>query len=151
AATAGGTPALPVCSWQPTPFLPWHQPFFNESSHYRVRAKLPADQQIACTGSIVAARRLDDGRQQVDIVAPGVRDFAFLCSARYHVFEGVVDVPRPTPASSGGEDTLPAPRRVSHTPEKDGSPHNSSSQVRIRVIAFPEHEHYAREMVRIAQ
>ncbi|HEY7423609.1 MAG TPA: M1 family metallopeptidase, partial [Gemmataceae bacterium] len=148
---AGAPP--PVCSWQPTPFLPWHQPFFNESAHYRVRATLPADQQIACTGSIIAARRLDDGRQQVDIVAPGVRDFALLCSARFRVFEGVVTVPRPAPAPpppSEGEDTLPAPRRVSHTPEKEGMLASSPAQVRIRVVAFPEHEYYARAMVRIA-
>ena len=83
----------PVCTWQPTPFLPWHQPFFNESAHYRVRATLPADQQLACTGSVVARSSLADGRQQVDIVAPGVRDFALLCSARYRVFDGTVSVP----------------------------------------------------------
>jgi hypothetical protein len=151
---AASAPA-PACVWQPTPFLPWHQPFFNESAHYRVRATLPADQQIACTGSIAASRRLDDGRQQVDIVAPGVRDFAFLCSARYRVFEGVANVPRPkagenmlpAPRPAPDEDTLPAPRRVSHT-SNEGSPDNR--QVRIRILAFPEHEHYAREMVRIA-
>src|SRR6185312_15380556 len=123
-ASSAGQPVAPAaCAWQPTPFLPWHQPFFNEAAHYRVRATLPADQQIACTGSIVASRRLDDGRQQVDIVAPGVRDFAFLCSARYRVFEGVVAVPRPAPPPppSEGEDTLHAPRRVSHTPDNPQS------------------------------
>ena len=135
------------CSWQPTPFVPWHQPFFNEAAHYRVRATLPADQQIACTGSVVASRRLDGDRQQVDIFAPGVRDFAFLCSARYRVFEGVVSVPRPQPAE---EDTLHAPRRVSHSADEVRPQDTPQSKVRIRVLAFPQHEHYAREMVRIA-
>ncbi len=136
---------IPVvsCEWQPTPFIPWHQPFFNESAHYRVRATLPADQQIACTGSIVARRLLDDGRQQVDIVAPGVRDFAFLCSANYRVFEGFVS----SPPRESSDDTLHAPRRVSHTSDAAPPP----SGVRIRVLAFPEHEYFAREMVRIAE
>jgi hypothetical protein len=175
----------PACVWQPTPFVPWHQPFFNESGHYRVRATLPADQQIACTGSVVACRTLGDGRQQVDIYAPAVRDFALLCSARYRVFEGSVYVPRPEPE----ENTLHAPRPVTATPsspnllsggrkppesranllsggrkppethETQGAyaPRSGGSKdehkmrpIRIRVLAFPEHEHYGREMIRIA-
>jgi hypothetical protein len=168
-------PAAPgpqaACVWQPTPFVPWHQPFFNESAHYRVRATVPADQQIACTGSIVARRTLGDGRQQVDIVAAAVRDFAFLCSARYRVFEGTVFVPR----SEADENTLHTPRPVtaSHSspillsggrkpPERDETqgayaPRSEGLEqaekmrpVRIRVCAFPEHEHYGREMLRIA-
>jgi hypothetical protein len=152
----GKEPPASSCEWQPTPFIPWHQPFFNEASHYRVRATLPADQQIACTGSIVASRRLEDGRQQVDIFAPGVRDFAFLCSARYRVFDGFVPLPRDKPRSEpGDEDTLPAPRPLNDpalgrglqtTPQRGGD----SSGVRIRVLAFPQHEFFAREMVRIA-
>jgi hypothetical protein len=134
------------CEWQPTPFIPWHQPFFNESSHYRVRATLPADQQIACTGSIVNKRLLADGRQQVDIVAPGVRDFAFLCSARYQVFEGFVAYPRKEPPKAPSEDTLHAPRRVAHT-----STVPAPTGVRIRILASPEHEYYARQMVHIAE
>jgi hypothetical protein len=152
----------PVCVWQPTPFLPWHQPFFNESAHYRVRATLPADQQIACTGSIVACRAVGEDRQQVEIYAPGVRDFAFLCSARYQIFEGTVFVPRPKP----DENTLHAPRRLpsggrqppersetrgADAPRSEGSKDEQKMRpIRIRILAFPEHEHYGREMVRIA-
>jgi hypothetical protein len=72
--------------WQPTPFIPWHQPFFNESGIYCVRATLPCDQKIASSGFVVAERRLADGTKQVEISAPGVRDFAFLCSSRYCEF-----------------------------------------------------------------
>ena len=106
--------------WQPTPFVPWHQPFYNEAGVYHVRATLPCDQKVATSGSVVARKDLGDGRQQVDIVANGVRDFAFLCSARYESYEGVI-------------------------PEQDGVP----DPVRVRVLAFPEHEHYAREFVQI--
>src|SRR5437762_3006396 len=27
--------------WQPTPFIPWHQPFFNEAGNYTARVTLP--------------------------------------------------------------------------------------------------------------
>ncbi len=103
--------------WQPTPFVPWHQPFFNEAASYRARVILPADQKIACTGTVV--RRLDllDGRQFVEIEAPPVRDFAFLCSACYQEFPGEVVV-------------------------EPGRP-----PVRVHVLALPEHEFYARELV----
>ncbi|HJT78866.1 MAG TPA: M1 family aminopeptidase, partial [Gemmataceae bacterium] len=72
--------------WQPTPFVPWHQPFFNEAGIYHARVILPADQQVACSGSVVCTRPLDGGMKEVEIVAPGVRDFAFLCSAQYQEF-----------------------------------------------------------------
>jgi hypothetical protein len=112
--------APPVVCWQPTPFIPWHQPFFNEAGHHRVRVTLPADQEVACSGSIVGCVPLPDGRKRVEIHAAAVRDFALLCSARYKVFEGeVVAAPGVNP-------------------------------VRVRVLALPQHEYYAREMVRIA-
>src|SRR5439155_70250 len=38
--------------WQPTPFVPWHQPFFNEAGQYTVRIELPTDQKIACSAEI---------------------------------------------------------------------------------------------------
>jgi hypothetical protein len=104
--------------WQPTPFVPWHQPFFNEAGLYTARVTLPCDQKIACSGSVTAVKDLGDGRKQVDIAAPGFRDFAFLCSARYQEFVG---------------EAVSAP----------GCP-----PVRVKVVAFPEHEFYARSMVR---
>src|SRR5581483_844528 len=107
--------------WQPTPFIPWHQPFFNESCIYRVHARLPCNQKVGCTGAIVGVTDLGDGRQQLDIEANGVRDFAFLCSDKYCVYEGEVPV----------QPGVPAP-------------------VKVRVLAYPEHEHYAKEFVRIA-
>src|SRR5216683_649783 len=97
--------------WQPTPYIPWHQPFFNEAGSYRAVVTLPADQKIACTGTIQSKRALGDGLQQVEISVPAARDFAFLCSPRFQEFTG----------QAGG--------------------------VKIRCLALPEHEHYARFMV----
>jgi hypothetical protein len=114
-------PQLNEGGWQPTPFVPWHQPWFNEAGIYNVHVTLPCDQKVACSGSIVATRLLDDGRQQLDIAANGVRDFALLCSAKYEVYE-------------------------EHLVAKPGVP-----PVHVRVLAFPRHEYYAKEMVRIAR
>jgi hypothetical protein len=100
--------------WQPTPFIPWHQPFFNEAAPYHARVTLPCDQRIACTGSILASRDVGDGLKEVEIAVSCARDFALLCSARYHDFTG------------------------------------HAGPVTVHVMAFAEHEHYAREMVRIA-
>jgi hypothetical protein len=98
--------------WHPTPFIPWHQPFFNEAGHYFARVTLPCDQKIACSGSIVGKAQLGDGLQQVQIEAHGIRDFAFLCSARY--LELVSNV----------------------------------GPVRVHSLALPEHEYYAREILK---
>ncbi len=107
--------------WQPTPFVAWHLPFFNEAGVYRVTVTVPADQHVACTGSVAADTPLDDGRRRLDIRADGVRDFAFLCSAEYKEFSTVL---RPCAG-------------VSHP-------------IRVHVLALPQHEHYAKETLRIA-
>jgi Peptidase family M1 domain len=107
--------------WQPTPFIPWHQPFFNEAGNFRARVLLPCDHKVACSGSVVAETDApplpgapDVPMKQIDIVAPGVRDFALLASARYREYAEQV------------------------------------GPVRVKVIAFPEHEHYARMILRTA-
>jgi len=69
--------------WQPTPFIPWHQPFFNEAGIYNARVTLPCDQKVACTAAIRAVKDLGEGLQQIDFQPACSRDFAFLCSACY--------------------------------------------------------------------
>jgi hypothetical protein len=117
---SGASASILEKGWHPTPFVPWHQPWFNESGIYNVSVTLPHDQQVACSGTVVAERELPDGKKQIEIQAPGVRDFAFLCSAKYQVHEG-------------------------HVAVKPGT-----NPVRVRILALPEHEFYAKEMVRIA-
>ncbi|MGL4552953.1 MAG: M1 family metallopeptidase, partial [Gemmataceae bacterium] len=106
--------------WQPTPFIPWHQPFFNEAGVYAARVTLPADQNVAVTGKAVNCTPLPDGRKVIDVRADGVREFTLLCSAKYQFHEAEV------PAGPGG------------------------APVRVRVAAFPEHEFYAKECVKTA-
>jgi hypothetical protein len=69
--------------WHPTPFVPWHQPFFNEAGSFHARVTLPMNQTIACTGSVVSARDLGNGWREVEINISAARDFALLCSDRY--------------------------------------------------------------------
>src|SRR5262245_9597719 len=69
--------------WQPTPYIPWHQPFFNEAGSYHAVVTLPGDQKIACTGTIQSKHDIDKDLQQVELSVPAARDFAFLCSPRF--------------------------------------------------------------------
>lgn len=106
--------------WQPTPFVPWHQPYYNEAGIYTARVTLPTNQKVACSGIITGQQELPDGQKCVSIRAEGTRDFAVLCSHRFE--EYVQDVP----ASPGVK------------------------PVRVKCLAFPEHEHYARATLQTA-
>jgi hypothetical protein len=74
--------------WQPAPFIPWHQPFFNEAGHYTVRVMLPANQRLAGSSAIQNVQDAGNGWQQVDFAPTVVRDFALFCSADYQEFTG---------------------------------------------------------------
>ncbi|HEY1377866.1 MAG TPA: M1 family metallopeptidase, partial [Gemmataceae bacterium] len=69
--------------WRPTPFIPWHQPFFNEAGVYTARITVPADQKVACSGPVAAVTPRGDGWVYVDTAPCPLRDFALLTSARY--------------------------------------------------------------------
>ncbi len=101
--------------WQPTPYVCWHQPFFNEAGLFTVRLTTGADQHIACTAPVLAERDLGNGRRQIDFAPCCVRDFAIVCSAGYHEFTG------------------------------------QCGDIKIRCLAAPKHEHYARFMVESAK
>jgi hypothetical protein len=75
--------------WQPTQFIPWHQPFFNEAGHYTGRITLPADQKLACTCSTASVKDLGNGLVEVDLAPRCARDFALFCSDRFQEFTGM--------------------------------------------------------------
>ena len=100
--------------WQPTPFVPWHQPWFNEAGVYAVRLTLPSDQKVASSGTINSQTDLGNGWKQLELSSPAARDFAILASAKYVELEEQVG---PT---------------------------------KVRVLALPEHLHYAQAMMRMA-
>ncbi|MBL8796395.1 MAG: hypothetical protein JNM56_21025 [Planctomycetia bacterium] len=72
--------------WQPVPFVPWHQPWFNEAGVYTAHVVLPCDHKVGCTGTIVKTVDRGDGWQELDIMAPAARDFAFIASPRFMEF-----------------------------------------------------------------
>jgi hypothetical protein len=121
--------------WQPTPFIPWHQPFFNEAGVYRARVVLPADHVLGCSGTIIGYKDQGNGCKEAQVTAAGVRDFALFCSARFQEFTGVAHVGRAADAQLAGG---------------AGCPRAPSQDVQVRVLAFPEHAYYARQMVHIA-
>ncbi|GIW80971.1 MAG: hypothetical protein KatS3mg105_2778 [Gemmatales bacterium] len=115
--------------WQPAPFIPWHQPFFNEAGIYHVQVTLPCGEHLASSGTIVSEKNAGNGWKEVEIIALGVRDFALVCSSRFRIYEREV-VLRP-PSGTESDRAL-------------------GDSVRVRVFAFPEHEHYATFMLRVA-
>jgi hypothetical protein len=73
--------------WDKTPFIPWHQPFYQDAGHYTVRADLPAGQVIASTGRITREEHEVRERKRVTITANPARDFALVCSDRFQIWE----------------------------------------------------------------
>jgi len=104
--------------WQPTPFVPWHLPFFNEAGIYTARIVLPVAEKLACSGTVLSETVLSEkemggGWKRVEVSALGVRDFAVLSSARFREITSQI------------------------------------GPVRVHSFAFPEHEFYSRQMLRI--
>ena len=73
--------------WERTPFVPWHQPWYQEAGHYTVRLNLPAGQVVASSGRVTAVEAVGADRQRVSITASPARDFAFVCSNWFQTFE----------------------------------------------------------------
>jgi hypothetical protein len=74
--------------WQPVPFVPWHQPFFNEAGLYTAHITLPVGQTLACTGAMGPPVDLGDGWKRIEVAPIPARDFAVFCSARFKEFVG---------------------------------------------------------------
>jgi len=74
--------------WQPTPFIPWHLPFFNEAGIYNVHVTLPANQKLAASSATQTVTDLGNDWRQIDLAPICVRDFALFCSADFEEFLG---------------------------------------------------------------
>lgn len=73
--------------WSREPFVPWHQPWHQEASWYRMELSLPADQVVASTGRIVDRAAMPEEHVKLTIEGPPTRDFAVVCSNRFQVVE----------------------------------------------------------------
>ncbi|CAN5306945.1 hypothetical protein BH11PLA2_BH11PLA2_30740 [soil metagenome] len=90
------TNALPVVAFhddsgfRAMPFVPWHQPFFNEAGVYTATITLPKDEQLACSATIKSTQPRDDGTKTI-VTEPFIgRDFALLCSKEYKEYTKAV-------------------------------------------------------------
>jgi len=116
------TPVLAFCDdtgWRPMPFVPWHQPWFNEAGVYRARITLPENEVLATPAATKSETKLPNGLKLVETEEFVGRDFAVLCSQRFKEFT--------TEAKLENGKVVP-----------------------LRCLAFPEHEFYAHEILRIA-
>lgn len=93
------TNALPVVAyydtdgWHETPFVPWHQPFWNEAGVYTAKIELPAKEVLACSAEFAAETLSADGRRVV-VTKPFIgRDFAVVCSPRFQEYRSAVQLP----------------------------------------------------------
>lgn len=79
------------CGWHPVPFIPWHQPFFNEAGIYEAHITLPCDQKLACTGPVREEFSRPDGWKEIFTVPVPARDFSLVCSALFCEATGQAD------------------------------------------------------------
>jgi hypothetical protein len=77
--------------WEPAPFIPWHQPYFNEAGHYTVRLKVSCDQRVAATAPVRTRRELGDDWQLIEFEPICVRDFTLVCSHRFSEWRAWAD------------------------------------------------------------
>ena len=78
-------------SWQPTPFIPWHQPFYNEAGHYTVKVRLPSDQKLAASSAMRKETDFKEGWKEIEFEPICVRDFALISSANFQEWVGEAD------------------------------------------------------------
>lgn len=91
--------ALPVLAyyddtgWHSMPFIPWHQPFWNEAGIYTATITLPADEVLACAARIQSEKTTPSGWREI-VTEPFLgRDFTLVCSREYQEHQVVAVMP----------------------------------------------------------
>lgn len=79
--------------WKPMPFVPWHQPWYNEAGTFRATITVAEEEKVACSGVIKSETKIDGGKKRVECEPFVGRDFAVLASARYKEFTGSTTLP----------------------------------------------------------
>ena len=93
------TNAFPVLAyydelgWRSIPFVPWHQPFWNEAGVYTSTIRVPAAEKLACSAAVKTVTQLADGWCEI-VTEPFVgRDFAVVCSKEFVEYRGTTRLP----------------------------------------------------------
>ena len=114
--------------WQPTPFIPWHQPFFNEAGIYTAHIDAAArPKSWPARGSVVGESDLGGGWKMVEVQRPGRAGF-----------RGPVERPLPGihgPGRSGPRALLRVSRARVLRPADD--PHRRPRPSRLRAVVRP--------------
>ena len=71
--------------WHAMPFVPWHQPFWNEAGIYTATMTLPEEQKLACSAK-VAAEKIDGPTRTVSFEPFVGRDFTVVASADFREY-----------------------------------------------------------------
>jgi hypothetical protein len=79
--------------WHAMPFVPWHQPFWNEAGVYTTSVFVPVDQKVACSAEVKDERPDSVGWKEVRYEPFVGRDFAVLASADYREYTLPLKVP----------------------------------------------------------
>jgi hypothetical protein len=74
--------------WHPTPFIPWHQPFFHEAGLYTATITLPKGQMLAAPSPACKETDRGDGWRDVELAPAVLRDFALVASDKFHECTG---------------------------------------------------------------
>ena len=78
-------------SWQPVPYVPWHQPWHNEAGDYHANLTLPAGYRTVTGGHVVSRNSDEGGQQHLEIKGEALRDFTIVASRRFHELTSNVD------------------------------------------------------------
>lgn len=78
-------------TWEPTPFIPWHQPFCNPAGVFRAQITLPMEEKLGCTGAIESIVDHQNGWKTVRVGEVVARDFSLSCSALYQEAVGEIN------------------------------------------------------------
>ncbi len=93
------TNALPLVAyhdaegWHDTPFVPWHQPFWNEAGIYTGTITIPGDNTLACSAVTKSETSNSDGTKTITFEPFVGRDFAIVCSNLFQEFRGKAKLP----------------------------------------------------------
>ncbi|MEO2036376.1 MAG: M1 family aminopeptidase [Planctomycetaceae bacterium] len=78
-------------AWQPVPYVPWHQSFYNEAGNYVVKLRVPQREVVVTGGHVTEESLLADGRKELAIEGRGLRDFTIICSRRFQEWRSEVN------------------------------------------------------------
>src|SRR5205823_1032612 len=69
--------------FKPAPFIPWHQPFYNEAGLYVVRVTLPCEEKLAASAAERKVCELGNGWKAIEYEPTYLRDFALIACSRF--------------------------------------------------------------------